>query len=130
MAEKGRRGYTKDGYPIVWLKKFSHEECLAKLKQDKVKTGEPVELEKEISIKRGKVAGLKFRVFSADTYNITLEVDGHKTYHSSIEQVALALKNAIERKKVQDFGEKGITSLNELTDTFIAANREFEECWK
>ncbi len=39
---KGRRGYTKWGYPIVWKRSNTHEECMAKLKaqQDAFQAGD------------------------------------------------------------------------------------------
>ena len=107
-----KRGWTKFGYPIVWKKKLTHEQCLERLKEKGLTKIDPVKEQGGKTIKEGKVGGIKFRIWSTDLYNINLTTEGHTTYHRDLVEVAQALRRSLEKRLIQDEGT--ITSLAKL----------------
>src|SRR5688572_11354712 len=119
------KGYTKDNYPIVWRRKWSHEQCLkerdrlintpadtlvkealAKLPKTKVVDEVEVDLpEKEESL-ADAMAPLNpdeqiiFTVKEVDRRNIVAEINGRTLYFTSMEAFGKALKDAVVRKNI------------------------------
>ncbi len=97
MAIKGRRGYTKHGYPIVWLRKNTHEECMKKLEANAKK------VTKGLSFKKRKIGGIEFQITSND-YCITLQVENTKTYYTTLGALAEGFKRILIRRKIKNAG--------------------------
>ena len=102
---KGRRGYTKWGYPIVWLRSNSHEECMKKLKE------KDLNFTKKVISKQKKISGFNFQV-SGDDNCITLKIENSKTYYSTLAELAEGFKRILVRKKIKNAGV--MTDLNKL----------------
>lgn len=127
MADlKVRKGYTKHGYPIVWLKKMSHEECMKKMASEGMTPQAPEEFVASEPIKKGEIAGLEF-VISADNHGVILDMDGKRTYHSDIKGCAWTIKKFVELKKIRDIGS--VNSLEKLLKVMKDTEKEFAKVW-
>ena len=106
--KKGRRGYTKFGYPIAWLRKFTHEECLQKLEGGDVKPSGAVSAkvlsskddEKGVTFELGGV-GFKIQV---QERSYTLHVAGFSEpkYISTFSSLLTSLRESIIKAKLAE----------------------------
>ena len=154
IKNKGRRGYTKSGYPIVW-KRFAkkkvdtegkteeqveaeiHAICMARLveqevhptTQDAISTlkKKPSQKNKGKKNKKEKKATLDF-VVAADSHCLHLKFNGKTTYHSTLEDLADSLYKQLIHKKVKnrDF----VTDLATLKEIAVEARKEVIESVK
>jgi len=142
---KGRRGYTKSGYPIVW-KRFAkkkvdtegktdeeieaevHAICMARLVGQEVsqKTQDAIAVVKKSSKKKRKTK-LDF-VITADSHCLHLRFNGKTTYHAALEDLADAFYKQLVIKKVKNRGF--VKDLSVLKEIAIASHKEVMEAVK
>jgi hypothetical protein len=137
---KGRRGYTKSGYPIVW-KRFArkkvdmegktdeeiesevHAICMARLVGQEVhpSTQKDISVSKSLKKKGGSLAKLEYTI-SADSHCLHLKFNGKTTYHATLEDLAESLYKQLVVKKVKNRGfVKDLATLKEIA---LASRKE------
>jgi len=146
IKNKGRRGYTKSGYPIVW-KRFAkkkvdtegktdeeieaevHAICMARLVGQEVsqKTQDAIAVVKKKSSKKSQKTKLDF-VISADSHCLHLKFNGRTTYHAGLEDLADSLYKQLVIKKVKNRGF--VKDLSILKEIAISCRKEVMEAVK
>ena len=142
MSEKtkGRRGYTKSGYPIVW-KRFArkkvdmegktdeeiesevHAICMARLvgQEVHISTQKDISVSKSLKKKGGSSTKLEYTI-SADSHCLHLKFNGKTTYHATLEDLAESLYKQLVVKKVKNRGfVKDLAILKEIA---VASRKE------
>ena len=146
IKNKGRRGYTKSGYPIVW-KRFAkkkvdtegksdeeieaeiHAICMARLVGQEVsqKTQDAIAIVKKKTGEKGRTSKLDF-VISADSHCLHLKFNGKTTYHAALEDLADSFYKQLVIKKVKNRGF--VKDLSILKEIAIASRKEVMEAVK
>lgn len=125
------RGFTKHGYPIQWLRGYTHEECMDFLAQNikppksntrRVKTadtGQIVSVNKSSKeVMTFEVGGHTFEV-SSDKHCYTLSFRGRTTYYGMFSELLAAVRQALIRHKLAESAKEGMITLSDM----IAAER-------
>jgi len=146
LKNKGRRGYTKSGYPIVW-KRFAkkkvntegktdeeieaeiHAICMARLVGQEVsqQTQDAIAVVKKRSGKKKQDTKIDF-VISADSHCLHLKFNGRTTYHCALEDLADSFYKQLVIKKVKNRGF--VKDLSVLKEIAIASRKEIMEAVK
>ena len=146
IKNKGRRGYTKSGYPIVW-KRFAkkkvdtegksdeeieaeiHAICMARLVGQEVsqKTQDAIAIVKKKTDKKGRKSKLDF-VISADSHCLHLKFNGRTTYHAALEDLADSFYKQLVIKKVKNRGF--VKDLSILKEIAVSCRKEVMEAVK
>jgi hypothetical protein len=145
-TNKGRRGYTKSGYPIVWKrfakKKVStegktdeeieaevHAICMARLTGQEVHqtTQKAISAVKKKTGRGKKKTKLDF-VITADSHCLHLKFNGKTTYHAGLEDLAESFYKQLVVKKVKNRGF--VKDLSVLKEIAIASRKEVLEAVK
>jgi hypothetical protein len=132
MQKKGRRGYSKHGYPIVWIRfekakidtkgktdeEISaevHANCMAKLLGQEVNSTTLNAISKvKKGFKKNKNSKVNF-IITADNYQLHLKYKGRTTYHTDLPGAVESLYKQLVITKVANRGfVKDLATLKEI----------------
>jgi hypothetical protein len=128
MEVKTRKGYSHHGYPIVWLRNNSHEECMKKLKERELEpvSVNDIETEEVLAQRERKfiISGQEF-IIGMDQRQYILKYNNKVTYYTDFDILLKNIKNCLLKKELKN--DNGIINIDSILSINEKVNNDLTD---